>query len=363
MGKKTAQYDIAKTLYTYLDDHLWGCVARLKHRKGQGRVPPYSQSAPFVISRTVGSNTVVYGSVDTLLREIRLAVLDLVHENQAWAATTASNESDYTYARRTKNTLLTLAAEVRNVHDLLLHLNVGNVQCLDYDEKPLGDVPIRKVLDYLIHSRYVYIDSTHIKDIFSDRPWSHKKVQRQFMGYRISWIELINRILAFTDSVTVRDITKLLRIKLQRLQSSSDQRDLILVVQNIHALTNWIARRQSDSRYASIIQALCSPLVGDKLSALDPSEVGTALSMSFDFRGGVSIGTLKLLPDTQFRISVQARCLIRNNRGSLVYEDSDFQTYSADVGHMDFLKAVDQSFGSDSVLEPAEAFNFITEDA
>ena len=168
MGKQTAQSDVAVILYTPLDDHLWGCVARFKHREGQGTVPPYSQSAPFVISRTVGSNTVVYGSVDTLLQEIRLAVLDLARENQAWAATNASNESDYTYARRTKNILLTLAAETRNVGDLLPHLNVGNVQCLDYNEKPLGDVPIRKVLDYLIHSRYVYIDSTHIKDVFSD---------------------------------------------------------------------------------------------------------------------------------------------------------------------------------------------------
>ena len=363
MGKKTAQSDIAAILYKRLDDHLWGCVARFKHRKGQGRVPPYSLSAPFVISRTVGSNTVVYGSVDTLLREIRFAVFDLARENQAWAATHASSESDYTYARHTKNTLLTLAAEVRNVDDLMPHLNVGNVQCLDYDEQPLGDVPIRKVLNYLIHSRYVYIDSTHIKDLFSDRPWSYTKVQRQFMGYRIPWIELINRILAFTGSVTVRDITKLLRIKLHRLRSSSDEREMILIVQNIHALTNWISRRQSDSRYASIIRVLCSPLAGDKLSALDPSAVGTDLSISFAFRGGVSINILELLPDTRFHISVQARCLIRNSRGSLVCEDSDFQTHSADVDHFDFLKAVDQTFGSDSVVEPAEAFNWATEDA
>ena len=183
------------------------------------------------------------------------------------------------------------------------------------------------------------------------------------MGYRIPWIELTNRILAFTNSVTVRDVTKLLRIKLRRLRSSSDHRELILVVQNIHALTNWIARRQSDSRYASIFRVLLSPLAGDKLSALDPSVVGTDLDISFGFRGGVSIGILKLLPDTQFRISVQARCLIRNSRGSLVYEDSDFQTYSADVDHADFLEAVDQSFGSDSVMEPAEAFSLVMENA
>lgn len=359
MAKQSDNFVI---LYQRIEDHLWGCIARFKHREGQGNVSPYSQSAPFVISRTIGSDTVVYGSIETLLWEIRLAVLDIVHENQVWAATNTSSESDYTYSRHTKNILITLAVEIRNVSDLLPHLNVGDIQCLDYDAKPIGDVPVRKVLDYLIHNRYVYIDSIHIKDVFSDRPWSDKKVQRQFMGYAILWSELINRILVFTDSITIRDITKLLRKRLDRLGLSTDHRDLILIIQNIHALTNWIAKRLSDNRYPSIIQRLCSPLARDKLSALDPAVVGTKLSIFFTFRGGVNIGVLKLLPVTQFQVTVQARCLIRDCYGHPVHDDSDFQTYTVDVDHADFLRVVEQSFGSESVLEPAEAFSLATAD-
>ena len=313
--KKKRQSNGVTVLYRRVGDHLWGVIARFKHRAGQGKVPPHSQSAPFVISRTVGADRVVYGSVETLLREIHLTVLDLAEENRKWAAATTSAAMDYSYARRIKNSLLALAVEARNLDDLLPHRNLGEVRCFDYDEKPIGNVPIRKVLDYLVHNRYVYIDSAHIRDIFSDRSWAHTKVRSRFMGYSIQWIDLVNGVLALTQSVTVRDVVKLLSERLSGLSASTDHRDLVLLVQNVNALTDWLSRRLSDRRYGCLLRELCGPLAAEKLSRLDPKEVGTDLYTEFVFRGGASIPTLKIAPEWKFGVAVQAKCRVRDSKG------------------------------------------------
>ncbi len=103
---KKSKSDVVVLWYKSLDDHLWGVIARFKHREGQGKISLHSQSAPFVISRTIGPDSVVYGSVETLLLEIRLAVLDLVDENRKWETAAKSNKSDNSYVRRVKNNLL-----------------------------------------------------------------------------------------------------------------------------------------------------------------------------------------------------------------------------------------------------------------
>ena len=354
--KKKKQSDVVAILYKPVNDHLWGVIARFKHREGQGKVPPYLQSAPFVISRTIGSDRVVYGSVETLLLEIRLTVLDLVDENRKWEAAKASSESDYSYARRAKNGLLALAVEARNLDDLLLHRNLGEVQCFNYDDKPIGNVPIRKVLDYLVHNRYVYTDGTYIKDIFSDRSWSDMKVRKQFMGYGIQLTDLINGILALVDAVTIRDIIALLRKRLSRFRASNDNQDLILLIQNMYALTAWLSRRQPDRRYASILTEMCSPLAQGRLTQIDPKEVNGRLSIAFEFRGGASISTLKVAPEWTFGVVVQAKCCIRDSKGTLVYEDSDYQTYKADLSHDKFLGIIDRTFGYDTVVHSKERF-------
>lgn len=355
--KKTKPSNVVAILYQHLDDHLWGVIARFRHREGQGKVSPYSRSAPFVISRTIGEDRVIYGSIETLLLEIRLTVLDLVDEDQKWQTETTSSESDYSYARRVKNSLLALAVEARNLDDLLSHRNLGEVPCFDYEDKPIGNVPIRKALDYLVHNRYVYIDGMHIKDMFSDRAWSDTKVRDRFMGYGIRWVDLVNGILALVEAVTIQDIVALLRKRLSRFRTSNDNRDLILLIQNVHALTAWLSRRQSDRRYGSILTEICSPLAQGRVTQIDPKTVNGKLSIAFEFRGGASISTLKVAPEWTFGVAVQAKCRIWDSKGTSVYEDSDYRTYKADLGHDKFLGIIDRTFGRDAVVQSNERFS------
>ena len=359
--KKKRRSEVVSLLQKRVGDHLWGVIVRAKLRPGQGKVPPDSQSSPFVISRNIGADRVVYGSVEALLREIHLTVLDLMDENRRWADATISSESDYTYARRVKNSLLALAVEARNLDDLLKRRGLGEIPCFGYDRKPIGNVPIRKVLDYLVHNRYVYVDSELIRDIFSDRSWSHAKVKSRFMGYSINWYELLNGILALTGSVTIGDVIELLSERLSRLNASTDHRDLVLLVQNVHALTAWLSGKQSDRRYGDLLPQLCGPMAQEHLSGLDPEAVGTHLYPEFAFRGGASIPTLKIAPKWTFGVAVQAKCRIRDGTGESVFEDSDFRTYKTELDHDAFLQVVDRTFGDDPILPPAQRLSLCME--
>ena len=166
MGKARHKQNETKDILAlaYLRDRslLFGQIALFRHRRGSEATKPFHQSAPFVISDSIGpGENVVYGSVGHLVHEVQCLLKDM-HDHMvgldaalggaAQAPAVRGHRVAYKqlpegekarrtyfeYSRRIANTLILMSCQTRNLFQVFPRLNKRSISLFDRNGKSDG---------------------------------------------------------------------------------------------------------------------------------------------------------------------------------------------------------------------------------
>ncbi|MCY4559357.1 MAG: hypothetical protein OXF79_23855 [Chloroflexi bacterium] len=182
--------EIMRVLYNNENPQiLYGHIAFYKPSPETGEMLTHKESAPFVISETIGAgDSVVLGSAEVLLQDVRRLLDHLriqigeLHDALKPSTTESAVQGEktlllqvpdgdweqqtYTNAkRRIADTLILISTQARNLFHLFPRLD-RKVTVLDYDGKPTGKIKLTELFNQFVHNRYFYIDGEHVSDLF-----------------------------------------------------------------------------------------------------------------------------------------------------------------------------------------------------
>ncbi len=376
MSKKNRQHsrDVISLIYTRRSSRLYGCVQFFRPNPNQQQVKPFRQSAPFVISQSIGQKeTVVYGSIHELIREIRRLIDDLHECNNKFnsmlrlggvdTAETLDSagkrivvtipEGDkvdklfFEYVREVTNVLLLLSSQTRNLFQLYPRFNKRCISQFDYEGNKVGSISLKELFDYFVHNRYLFVDGEHVVDLFSDKLSPKSSISKTFMGYKISWREYIDAIRSVTGDVKMRDLTGLLRGRLKKLSSSSSHKDIIFLTQNLESFSSLLAMKIPDERYKFMLNLMFDERANQNLASIGERNESVKQIVTFFTAPHVKIH--EKLSDKKFTIRVRCKfALCENHEQPVKAEELD--VHSIDVGYEQFFDLVDSAFGDDSLL-------------
>ena len=272
-------------IYKMVDDLLYGAIATLPEEVvSRGGTVPLDFSYPYVISKRLADQEIVYGSVIHLLYEAARPVFRMNVLLKGLADSLPEETRSSFTVTRSPNAITHTAPELPAaflhiqegmVRDALLlsglHLRTllemfsgrGNLQVplYDYEDHPIGTVSLIVLFNTLMHYRYCVIHGEYIHDIFSR---TSQLESRRMFGSKVKTVELFARMIEFITSVTVNDFVGLLRGSLKDLGVDSEPREIAFVVQNVHSLEQAISDRIQDPRFGELQQLLFRQLTDDE---------------------------------------------------------------------------------------------------
>lgn len=353
--------------YTRREPYLYGYI-RFSRSPAKNKLPTlHRHSAPFVISQSTGKDeTVVYGSVYELIREIRRLIDDLwdchtrfgrtlcrsgvvtESETDSSRKTVSIPEGDkedrlfFEYTREVTNFLLLISFRARNLLEIFPGL-ARQIDMLDYEGNKKYSVALKELFNHFAHNRYLFLDGEYIKDIFSDKFSKRSPVSETFMGYKISWREYVSSIREMTDDVRMKDLTQLLRGRLEKLSSGSPHKDVIFLVQNLESFSSLLAEKIPDERYRVMLDLLFSEIMDQYTSDLGEGKHVVEDTVTFK---APHIKIHEELGERKFTIQVQCGFTLRHNDKDIYREDA-LEGRSIDVDYSKFLECVNNAFGND----------------
>ena len=374
MSKRNRQHlrENISLIYNRSGSLLYGCIRFFRSNPNQQDAKLFRQSAPFVISQSIGQNeTVVYGSVYTLVLEIRRLIDDLNGHNRKFRTTLSLSGVDidetddssgkrvviipegdkgdklfFEYVREVTNTLLLISSQTRNLFQLYPRFNARRISQFDYEENKVGSIPLRELFDYFVHNRYLFVDGEYVVDIFSDKFSPKSSVSKTFMGYKINWREYIDAIQKVTGDVRMKDLTGLLRGRFKNLSSASSHKDIVFLVQNLESFSNLLATKVPDERYKFMLNLLFDEKANQNLANIEERKESFTQVVTFV---APHIKIHEELSEKKFSIQARCKLALRDNNGQLIKEEV-LDDHSIDVGYNQLLGRVDDAFGDDSLV-------------
>ncbi len=374
MSKRNRQplREIISLIYTRRGSLLYGCIQFLRPSLNQQSVKAFRQSAPFVISQSIGNNEiVVYGSVNELVREIRRLLDDLneCHKKfysalrRSGVATDESLDNPgktiirlpegdkedkffFGYIREVTNSLLLLSSQTRNLFQLYHRFNNRCISQFDYEGNEVGGIPLKELFDYFVHNRYLFVDGEYVVDLFSDKSRPKSSISQTFMGYKIKWREYIDAIRRVTDDIRIKDLTRLLRGRIKSLSSDSSHKDIVFLVQNLESFSNLLAMKIPDERYKFMLNLLFDERARQALADLGERKGKFKQVVTFT---APHIKIHQELSEKKFTVQVRCKFALHNDDERLAKKEV-LDDHSIDVDYDRFLALVDNTFGDDSLV-------------
>ncbi|MYG41129.1 MAG: hypothetical protein F4201_10020 [Nitrospira sp. SB0677_bin_15] len=374
MSKRNRQQlrETISLIYTRRGSLLYGCIRFFRANSNQQSVKAFRQSAPFVISQSIGKNEiVVYGSINELVREIR-RLMDAINEchdkfhlalRQSGVATDESLDSSgkiivrlpegdkedklfFEYIREVTNILLLISSQTRNLFQLYNRFNNRCISQFDYEGNEAGSIPLNELFNYFVHNRYLFVDGEYVVDLFSDKFAPKSSISQTFMGYKIKWREYIDAIRGVTDDIRIKDLTGLLRGRIKSLSSNSPHKDIVFLVQNLESFSNLLATKIPDKRYEFMLNLLFDKRATQALADLGERKGRFKQVVTFT---APHIKIHQELNEKKFTVQVRC-CFALHNDDEQRAKKEALDDHSIDVDYDRFLALVDNTFGDDSLV-------------
>lgn len=347
-----------------------------RHKAGSQGTKPFRQSAPFVISDSIGpGETIVYGSVSHLVHEVYRLLKDMYgHVVGVDAALSGSAQGSsvlgqravlkqvpddekerrtyFEYSRRIANTLLLMSSQTRNLFQMIPRLNKRSISLLDRTGNPTVSIRLTDLFDQFVHNRYFFLEGEYVLDLFSDKPPPRAPISQTFMGYSINWIEYVDAIDSAIQDVRIRDLTGLLRGRLKRLSVGSPHKDIVFLVQNLESFSELFAEKVPDERFRSMLNLLIPEVSTAYLHSIKPKgQDGEEVSLTTFLGNGARVQIHEELDRKVFKLFVHCRCIMRDNRGRILHEEPELIRRTVEVGYENLLDHLNAVFGDDPLLE------------
>ena len=369
--------EIISLIYNRSGSCLYGCIRFFSSSKKQKLVALNRQSAPFVISQSIGGNEfIVYGSIYELIREIRRLIDDLSNCQERFNSTLNRSGVDtdetpdssggkvvisipegdtedrlfFEYIREVTNILLLISSRTRNLFEIFPKFNQECIDELDYGGNKAGNILLKELFDHFVHNRYLFVDGEYVVDIFSDKFSPKSSISKTFMGYKINWREYIDTIRRVIDDVRMKDLTGLLRGRLEKLSPDSSHKDIVFLVQNLESFSQLLDVKIPDERYKFMLDLLFNERlnqeIANKIAALGRGEQVVEETVTFT---SPHIKIYEELSERKF--TIQARCsLALRHNNKYLFKDQILNDHNVDIGYQEFLDRVNSVFGNDSLL-------------
>ncbi len=295
--------DLTRLLFIYkrVDEVLYGSVypLRLEATEAKGEVPLGKWESPFVVSKQLGENEIIYGSVLHHMHEaarpiLRLATLqqDLAKSlpseiRSSMIETRSGNEIIYTSPERDfpalflfqqdemmKDAVMLSAAHMRTLIEIFSGKGNRVVPTYDYESNPTSGISMQQLFHALSHHRHCVVSQEFIQDLFSGQD---TRGLPDMFGTKIKVEDLFRETIEFLGRITINDFVGVLRGRLQGLTVDSKTRDIIFSHQNVYALTEVVGSRIEESRFLPFLNYLFSQLTGDERRELAAAGGGSTV--------------------------------------------------------------------------------------
>lgn len=281
-------------VYQWIDPHLYGAISIVKEEDAEkSDVVQLEWSYPYVVSKKLNDEEIVYGSVLYLIGEVAKPILRM---NRRLRALEKSLPDDFRSSMQvfrtdcaivhqasesafpasflhqqeelTKEALVLSGLHLRTLLKIFGGKRNTFVTLYDYESKRIDTVSLNKLLNTLMHYRYCVISGEYIHDIVSE---DTRLKSRRLFGSKVSSAELFKAILHFISGIKINDFVGMLRRRLERLTVDSEPQDIIFAVQNVHSLSQIIGDRIADGRFQEVQDFLFSQLTEDESQRIDDS--------------------------------------------------------------------------------------------
>ena len=336
-------------LYTAAGTLLYGWIAFFEQEHpGQRQLSKrYRESAPFVICQSLPDpdgefhrhRTVVFGSIDYLVRDIRRVIDDFVETNRNWwfsrpddnqTNKRAVDIADFEYNSRVIDFATLIATKTRNLLHTVNRLNARAIPRYDYEKNLDGEFRLLNIFDVLVHNRYLHFDGEYVSDMISER--QSPRLDLSFMGYRFRFQEYLDAIVESINDVRVRDVTQFLRWKFGGLSEDSDFPDIVLTVQNLHSFSDIMQKKVASQGYGFMYALMFGRPIRDKVEQVV-----------------FKVPRISIKSDlTERKFEIRVRCAM--GRRDDVLTEADLRERKVEVDHVEFYDKVNEVFGEDRLL-------------
>ena len=323
------------------------CFAK-KHSDNEWRI--VRSSSPFVMARQYGNLKVVPGSVYQVIRNFRLEFENLRQSiNHATLqleklSPEAMPDAYYEYEHAIKNGLVLLSCLARNLFHMFPRLTEHyRVPMFNYEEEQLDETMRTKdLLDMLVHSRYMNLHNEFISDLFSDKPRKGSPILEKFMGYKFEFNHFMSSIYSAVHSITLKDLITQLRNKISALSIATPHHEMVFLILNVHSFSDLLGAKIPTKKYNFMMNLLFGETEADRTS---PDRGNTSERIVLFRQPTVTIADNL----SQKRLKIRVDSYVGDNHVP-VNSRNKLRSREVDVDYEDFLTAVNDTFGNESLL-------------
>ena len=248
---------------TTVGQDVYVCIQCFRQQPGQGSVGPYRQSSPYVLSCQHGSRRVIPGSVCESLRNLSRQLEQLPVSSGEHVARIESAEADqrgeeyYEYDRHLTNSLVLISCLARKVFHTFPRLSEQySVQMFDYGGKATDEIRVKKLLDLFVHNRYMNLKNEYIVDLVSEKLPDGTIIAEGFMGHKFKFQDFLSQVAEAIESVTIKDLTTLLRRGVKSLNLDTPYQEIVFLVQNITSFSDLLEATIPSESYDFMLNIL-----------------------------------------------------------------------------------------------------------
>ena len=320
--REETQLERLLVIYRRVEEVLYGSVypLRMDASESTGEIPLGKWESPFVVSKQLGEQKVVYGSIlyhiheaarpslrmgtlqqelaKSLPSEIRASIVESRSGNvKTFTSPTSEFPPLFLYRQDEiiKDAVLLSALSVRTLLEIFSGKGKRIVPTYDYEGNPTNGVSMQQLFHALSHHRYCVVSQGFIHDIFSgdDTPGLP-----DVFGTKVKVEDLLTEVIGFLEGITVNDFVGMLRSRLQGLTIDSKTRDIIFAHQDVYALTDFVRYRLEDTRFSPFLNYLFSRFTADEDRKIETSKGKSTVCLQRRFNPP----SFKIGPDLEAKV-------------------------------------------------------------
>ena len=161
-----------------------------------------------------------------------------------------------------ENVLLTVSVQTRILSEIFpKKLDKYAVAVYDYDDHQVENVKLSDIANLLLHNRYVLVRGESIVDLLSSKEFLADSHQ---MGLKFKLYEYFEIVQAAASDITVNDLVGKLWALTKTLSPSSDNADILFLVQNLYTLGGFVVGTKLE--VAGPVKAILDKVAAEYLS-------------------------------------------------------------------------------------------------
>ena len=320
---------------------------------------PVRASSPFVIARQYGHQVARPGSVYQLIKDF-----DQLYEKTRVSIRRGTAKLEklssharpavyQEYEREITNSLILMSCLARNLFHLFPDLtNDYKVPVFDYDNQQLNEmIRTKDLLDLFVHNRYMNLHNEYIADLFSGKPPKGSPISEKFMGYRFKVFDFGRSMHEAIRSITLKHLISELRRGMKVLDADTPHHEMVFLILNVHSFSDLLGATIPSKDYNFMMDLLFDNAEPD----VAHSACGNSSTQTVFFREP----RVTIAPEMSTkRLQIAVDCHVAENAPRMV-GSKHLKRRTVEVGYAEFLGAVNEAFGTGSLLDLGQQMDAI----